>query len=86
MLSLPLAFILSQDQTLHRILLSPDKSGLFVYLTEVSSGFFKSFDSITLYYLSRLSDETAVNSICLGTCSSCFKLNLISVSRLVHTT
>jgi len=32
-------------------LLSSDKSVLFVYLTEVSSGFFKSFDSITLYYL-----------------------------------
>ena len=37
---------------------------------------FKSYDSITLILFVPILIGTAVNSICLGTCSSFFKLNL----------
>ena len=49
-LSLPLAFILSQDQTLHRILCETI-SCLFLLCDSNSIGFFKSLNSITLILL-----------------------------------
>lgn len=70
MLSLPLAFILSQDQTLHRILLSPDKSVLFIYVTEALVVFSNLSILLLLFFCLKISLKTAVNSICLGTCSS----------------
>ena len=72
MLSLPLAFILSQDQTLHRILLSPDKSVLFIYVTEALVVFSNLSILLLLFFCLKISLKTAVNSICLGTCSSLF--------------
>ena len=69
MLSLPLAFILSQDQTLHRILLSPDKSVLFIYVTEALVVFSNLSILLLLFFCLKISLKTAVNSICLGTCS-----------------
>ena len=47
MLSLPLAFILSQDQTLHRILFAQLLKLLL--FESVSIGSFKSLDYLTLY-------------------------------------
>jgi hypothetical protein len=71
-LSLPLAFILSQDQTLHRILCEFQLIETLFILTE-GLVVFSNLSILLLFILClKISLKTAVNSICLGTCSSCF--------------
>ena len=49
---------------------------LYLFLTEVLVVYSNLSILLLLFFCFEISFKTAVNSICLGTCSSCFKLNL----------
>ena len=70
-LSLPLAFILSQDQTLHRILFKLNKFSFVCIRRFLLVVFFESYRFYYSLICFEISFKTAVNSICLGTCLNC---------------
>ena len=71
-LSLPLAFILSQDQTLHRILCESNKFDSIYFWLKIYRFFQIYRFYYSLFFCFEISFKTAVNSICLGTYSSLF--------------
>ena len=83
-LSLPLAFILSQDQTLHRILFKLNKFSFVCIRRFLLVVFFESYRFYYSLICFEISFKTAVNSICLGTCLNC--LSLVSQSGCKSTT
>ena len=83
-LSLPLAFILSQDQTLHRILCESNKFDSIYFWLKIYRFFQIYRFYYSLFFCSNISVKTAVNSICLGTCLILFLVSFFtcySVSR-----